>query len=243
MERAVYDRMRTLEQGHWWFQARRQVLGAVLDGLDLPPGARVLEVGCGPGGNLALLSRYGAVEGLEPDEPSRAYAQATAGVPVHSGGLPNDLPFEPGGFDLIAALDVMEHVADDAGTAQALHALLKPGGYLLATVPAYGWMWSRHDALHHHQRRYEGRGFRRLLTGAGFRLRVFSHFNTLLFPLIAGVRLAKKAARIEGGDEEAPPPEWLNAVLRHVFASERWWVARGGLPFGVSLLAVAQRPA
>src|SRR5690606_37739711 len=111
------------------------------------------EVGCGTGGNLEMLAQFGQVTGLEPDDESRAYASDATGVPVVFGLLPDGLPDFDGPFDLIAALDVIEHLDDDGGSLVALRRKLSPGGYLLTTVPAHPWMWSQHDALHHHKRR------------------------------------------------------------------------------------------
>jgi SAM-dependent methyltransferase len=201
----------------------------------------VLEAGCGAGGNLEMLQRFGEVRAIEPDAESRAYAAERTGVAVEDGRLPDGLPDLGGPFDLIAALDVIEHVEDDAGAAAALGARLKPGGFMVCTVPAYAWMWSDHDASHHHQRRYSRAGFRRLFENAGLKVRRATHFNTLLFPSIAAVRIAKGLGRIEGGDDALPPPA-LNGLLRRVFTAEAALLRAIDLPFGVSILAIAQRP-
>lgn len=241
MERAIYDQMRVLQQDHWWFAARRQILSAEIARLPLPNPAQILEAGCGPGGNLEMLKRFGEVVAIEPDEASRAYAAERAGVDVRHGLLPQSIPDFGKAFDLIACLDVIEHVPDDAGAVDALGRMLKPGGYLFTTVPAYGWMWSDHDAAHHHQRRYEMRPYRQLFQKAGLKVVRASHFNTLLFPPIAAVRLAKNAAGLTGGDEAMPGPA-LNGLLKGVFALERSLLSVADLPFGVSILLIAQRP-
>lgn len=243
MEREVYDRMRALEQRHWWFTARREILAAEIARLRLPPGARILEAGAGTGGNLALLQRFGAVEAVEPDASSRAYAAAQSGAPVHDGRLPDGLPDFGHAFDLIAAFDVIEHVDDDAAAVAALARRLAPGGRMIATVPAHAWLWSGHDAAHHHKRRYAMADYRRLFEATGLRVVRTSFFNTLLFAPIAAVRLAKAALRLGGGDEEALPPAPLNRLLHAVFASEATLLRVGDLPFGVSILLVAEAPA
>jgi len=243
MEREIYDRMRVLEQTHWWFTARREILGAEIGRLPLPPRARILEVGCGPGGNLELLKRFGEVRAIEPDAESRAYAAERSGLTVEGGLLPDGLPDLGGPFDLIAAFDVVEHVEDDAGAVAALAARLKPGGFLVTTVPAYAWLWSEHDARHHHKRRYALPAYRRLFDGAGLKVRRATYFNTLLFPPIAAVRLAKTAARRRGGDDERLPPPALNGLLRGLFAAEASILKVVDLPFGVSILLIAERPA
>jgi SAM-dependent methyltransferase len=242
MERAVYDRMAAMEDRHWWFEARRRILAGQIAAMALTPDAQILEVGCGTGGNLAMLARFGAVTGLEPDADARAFAAEKSGLPVVDGSLPSGLPFDPARFDLIAALDVIEHVDEDAATVASLRPLLKPGGWVLATVPAYRWMWSGHDAAHHHQRRYARAAFRRLFEDAGFEVRKATYFNTLLFPAVAAVRLAKTALGRTGADEDAIPAAPLNGLLTSVFAAERGWLRSADFPFGVSILLTARRP-
>ena len=242
MERHIYDRMRVLQQTHWWFTARREILAAEIARLPLPKPARILEVGCGPGGNLELLKAFGDVQAIEPDSESRAYAAERSGVTVEAGLLPDGLPDLGGPFDMVAAFDVVEHVDDDAGAVAALGRLLKPGGYLVTTVPAYAWLWSEHDAQHHHKRRYTLPRFRSLFDAAGLKVRRATHFNSVLFPPIAAVRLAKSAARIKGGDDEALPPAPLNGLLRRLFGAEKAILRTTDIPFGVSILLIAERP-
>lgn len=241
MERAIYDRMRDLQRDHWWFAARREILASEIGRLPLPRPARILEVGCGPGGNLDLLKQFGDVRAIEPDAESRAYAATHADVPVDGGLLPDGLPDLGEPFDMICAFDVIEHVDDDAGAVAALAARLKPGGFLVTTVPANAWMWSEHDARHHHKRRYALPDYRRLFEG--LRIHRATHFNSLLFPPIAAVRIAKSAAGMRGGDDEAMPSPALNGVLKRVFAAETRILRATDLPFGVSILLIAERPA
>lgn len=241
MDRDVYQRIRELEQAHWWFTARREILADQIAGLGLGPGARVLEVGCGTGGNLEMLARFGAVSAIEPDAEARAYASAKSGIEIQEGLLPDRLPRFEAPFDLIASFDVIEHVDDDVGSLRALSRLLKPGAPLIATVPANAWMWSDHDVRHHHKRRYDLAGFKAAIRQAGLEVQKATYFNTLLFPLIGAVRLAKSALRLHGGDDEAMPDAGLNKALHRVFAAERGLLRQGDLPFGVSILLIARR--
>jgi SAM-dependent methyltransferase len=243
MDRQVYEHLRRLEDRHWWFLARRSILADQISRLGLPRSARLLEVGCGAGGNLELLARFGEVTAVEPDEESRSFAAGKAHATVVDGGLPDGLPFPSERFDLVAALDVIEHIDDDGASVRALAGLLKPGGFLVATVPAYRWMWSAHDALHHHKRRYTLGRFRRLFETAGLKVRKASYFNTLLFPLIAAIRLVKAALGMKRGDEEAMPGASLNSILSALFGAERFWLRTAAFPFGVSILLIAERTA
>lgn len=241
MDRHVYDRMREIEADHWWFAARREILADQIARLALPPAAEILEVGCGAGGNLGMLAGFGRVQAIEPDEQSRAHA-ARDGVIVRGGLLPGGLPSFETAFDLVAAFDVIEHVDEDAASVAALAALLKPGGAFIATVPAYQWMWSRHDLAHHHKRRYAIGRVCRLFVDAGLPIEKASYFNSLLFPPIAGVRLAQRAFGMAGAEDDSMPPAPLNGLLRRIFELERPILAHGSLPFGVSILIVARRP-
>ncbi len=243
MDRLTYDRMRILQENHWWFRGRRSILTQLIGALELPKPAKVLEVGCGPGGNLTMLRRFGDVVAMEPDEASRAYAAEHMGVRVEAGFLPDDLPFAPDSFDLVCAFDVIEHVDDDAASVQALARLIRPGGYFATTVPGQPWMWSRHDELHHHKRRYRMRAYRAMFQSAGLQIVKASHFNTLLFPPIAAVRAAKMLTGSKSADDDSMPPEPLNALLGGLFAAERHWLAHAPLPFGVSIVLIARRPA
>jgi SAM-dependent methyltransferase len=239
MERAVYDRIRTLELAHWWFVGRRRVLSRLIGQLALPKRAKILEVGCGAGGNIPMLSDFGGVDALEPDQPSRDYVREHCGVEPKDGHLPDDLPYAPKSFDAVCAFDVVEHVADGKGAMQALGKLVAPGGYLVVTVPAYQWMWSHHDELHHHKRRYTRDRILEEMRAAGLLPVKASYFNALLFPLAAVVRLAKRALHDDRADDRMPSP-MVNSLLRKLFSLEAGWLSRRSLPFGLSIVVIGQ---
>ena len=239
MERAVFDRMAEIDGEHWWFAARRAIISDLIARQNLPQGARILEVGCGTGSNLLMLQRFGSVDAIEPDGPARALASRRGGIEVLGGTLPDGVKLDDAAYDLIVLLDVLEHIEDDRGTLEALRGKLAPNGRLLVTVPAMPWLWSAHDAAHHHQRRYTAATLEHVFGAAGFRVRYRSYFNTILFPMIVAARAAGKLLKREGGDD-ALPPKPLNGLLRALFASERHLMGRASLPFGVSLALVAE---
>lgn len=242
MERKVYEQMALLDGQHWWFTARRRILDGVIERIVRPPkDARILELGAGTGHNLAMLSRFGRVEASELDPVARDVASKRLGRPVVEAALPDLSMFSQGAYDMIALLDVLEHVPDDKGSLAAIKLLLKPGAALLLTVPINPWMWSAHDVAHHHHRRYRKREIRKLAVGAGYEIELLSPFNSLLFPPIAAVRLLGKMTGKDDSDD-AMPSAPVNKLLNTVFGLERELIGRVPMPFGVSLVAVLRRP-
>ena len=242
MERKVFDQMAQLDSRHWWFTARRRILDGVIERVVRPPEkARILELGAGTGHNLAMLSRFGKVEASELDPIARELASERLGRPVVEAALPDLSMFPTASYDLVALLDVLEHVPDDKASLASIHQLLKPGGTLILTVPINPWMWSAHDVAHHHHRRYRKHEIKRLAEQAGYKIELLSPFNSLLFPPIAAVRLAGKITGKDDSDD-AMPSAPVNKILDAVFGFERSLIGRVPMPFGVSLLGVLRRP-
>ena len=238
MERAIFDRMAELDSRHWWFVARRQILSDLIEReIDLPAGARILEVGCGTGHNFEMLGRFGQVDALEIDDAARALASTRLGRPVGTAPLPALDGIEDGAYHLIALLDVLEHVEQDRESLAGIKRKLAPGGRILVTVPANEWMWSAHDEAHHHHRRYSKAKLRRVVAEAGLKVETISHFNSLLFPLAAAMRLAGKLTGRKESDDNLPPGP-LNGIFTRIFGLERHLVGRVPLPAGVSLVAI-----
>ena len=239
MERIVYDRMAELDERHWWYRARREILGELIRRkIALPEGARILEVGCGTGHNLGMLQRFGRVDAIEVDGAAREIASRRLGHAVMDAPLPA-LPGVPDStYDLIAILDVIEHIDEDVAGLAGLRRKLKPGGKILITVPAFPWMWSAHDVVNHHKRRYTRRTLRALVAGAGLRLEMMSWFNSLLFPLAAAARVAGRITGREDSDDSLPPAP-VNRLFEALFGLERYAIGRVPFPPGVSLAAIA----
>ena len=239
MERAAYREMADLDQRHWWYRARRRILADLIRREAMPPeNGRILEIGCGTGHNLDMLSRFGNVDAIELDDESRGIAEGRLGRSIMVARLPELEGVSDRSYDLIAALDVIEHIDDDAAALAAIAPKLKSGGKFIMTVPAHPWMWSAHDAVNHHKRRYSKRELRRLIDGSPLHLDKLGYFNSLLFPLAVADRLASK---LRGKDEAEVklPSAPLNAGLEAVFGAERHLVGRLPLPPGLSLFAVA----
>jgi SAM-dependent methyltransferase len=240
MERIVYDRMAELDSRHWWYRARREVLARLIARrIAPPPGARILEIGCGTGHNLPMLARFGAVEAIELDPAARAVASRRLGREVGAARLPELEGVPEQAFDLVALLDVLEHVEDDRAALRSIARRLKPGGALLLTVPAFQWMWSAHDVVNHHQRRYSKPTLRAAIRDAGLRVDFMGYFNSLLFPLAAAARVAGRITGKEDSDDKLPPAP-VNAAFEFLFGLERHAIARLPLTPGVSIAAVVR---
>lgn len=245
MDRALYEEHALLESDHWWFVGRRAILESVLARhLTTREHRRILDVGCGTGGMLPMLAGFGTVEGMEGEALAVEHCQvAFGGFDVRLGRIPVDVP-EDGTFDLVTAFDVIEHLDDDIGALSALRSAARPGGTVAVTVPAFQWLWSDHDTVNGHRRRYTRRRLIEALDAARLDVVHVSYFNTLLLPIVATARLAQ---RVRGpvvapnSDFSMPPPR-LNRLLTGVLRQERRMVATLGLPVGVSLVAVARRP-
>jgi SAM-dependent methyltransferase len=242
MERNVYQRLDQLEGNHWWFCARRKILKSVIERFaPKHDNLRVMEAGCGTGGNLQMLSEFGSLEAFELDDEARDIAKSKLSMDIKSGMLPDQIPYAPGKFDVVVAFDVIEHVEKDVESLAGLGRQLAPGGRLVMTVPALPWLWSKHDETHHHFRRYTSKQLNETLLKAGLQPVRISYFNTLLFPLIAGLRLTRKAFGLKEVADDAMPSTFMNKLLKTVFGFESNLVGRIPMPIGVSLLAVAQR--
>jgi SAM-dependent methyltransferase len=244
VDASLYPKMAALEDHHWWFTGRRAVVEAVLS-RQLPPrgGRKILDVGCGTGGMLPLLRQWGEVTGIDMSAQALELARQRGGNPIlHQGGLPEGLP-RGERYDLITAFDVIEHLAEPVASLQAMRGALRPGGVLVCTVPAFAFLWSEHDTVNHHHRRYTKALLKTHLEGGGFHLRWCSFFNSALFPPIALVRLLSKV--LPRRQDQAPqdhlsgPPAPVNKLLHAIFSAERFVVPHLPLPVGVSLIAVA----
>ncbi|MGA9874581.1 MAG: class I SAM-dependent methyltransferase [Solirubrobacteraceae bacterium] len=228
------------EDRHWWYQGRRRVLERVIAQLELPAHARILDAGCGSGRNMVDLARHGTVTGVELSPASVALARERDTGEVLEGSV-MDMPFDEATFDLALSLDVIEHLEDDVGALRELRRVTKPGGALLVTVPAYQWLWSGHDEINHHHRRYNRRTLLAAAQSAGWRAERSAHFNSLLLPVAIALRALErfKPSTTKSSLDLWIPPAPLNWALRQPLNLEAAVIGRGSsIPAGLSLLAV-----
>jgi SAM-dependent methyltransferase len=252
---AFFAELLVVEDRHFWFRARNYLISTLVERIArrLPPGYRVLEVGCGNGNvlrHLAKVCHAGTVVGMDLFAEGLGHARERAGCPVVQANA-GCAPFRVG-FDIVGIFDVLEHTPDDMQVLRDLHTLLAPGGVLLLTVPAGMELWSYFDEISHHYRRYRRADLEEKLRGAGFEVEFVTHFMAAIYPLVRLVRALRKPGREGSGGtidavralrSEFTIAPVVNVFLTLLLQAEAVWVRSGKhLPFGTSLVAVARRP-
>jgi 2-polyprenyl-3-methyl-5-hydroxy-6-metoxy-1,4-benzoquinol methylase len=249
VQSSFHDEYFQIEDVHWWFRGRRQILRTLLRPY-LPRPVRILDIGSGGGAVAQALVEFGLVTACDVEVRCATEVSRRPGM-TFAHGRAEALPFADGSFDLVTALDVLEHVEDDARVLSEMGRVAGPHGAVAVTVPAYEWMWGRQDDISGHRRRYRQQLLRQRLEGAGFRIERLTGFNTILFPAVAAVRLLRRAesnrhtpqAEALKSDFSMTRPGRLNDALAAIFSAERVPLRFINLPFGVSLFAFARRGA
>ncbi|HEU5181485.1 MAG TPA: class I SAM-dependent methyltransferase [Candidatus Polarisedimenticolia bacterium] len=233
------------EARHWWFVGRRRILASLIAAW-LPPrrDLRILDIGCGTGGMIPLLSEHGQVTGIDPAEAAIRYSKQRYDGAAEL--LRMDFPAQVPAFrdfDLVTLFDVLEHLDDDALALARAGSLLRGGGLLLITVPAHRCLWSPHDEINQHRRRYGRSELRARLEQSGFRIEKLSYYNMLLFPIVYAARLLRRHLRPRDRRSDVRiGNDWINDRLADVFGAERHLLKHWELPVGVSLIAMARKP-
>jgi SAM-dependent methyltransferase len=241
MNRETYAVEADVHRTHWWFAGRRRLFERLLQELKPTAAWRVLEVGAGTGANLPVLEALGARQVVACDLSADALRHAGPGRAVAARADAARLPFRSGSFDLLLAADVIEHLDDDAAALEEFERVLRPGGHLVVTVPAFPALWGPQDVVAHHRRRYRRSALEPLVRRAGLRVRACFHFNYLLFVPIWAARKALLAARVRVNSENEINTALMNRVLRRIFFADVDTAPRVRVPFGVSLCLIAEK--
>jgi SAM-dependent methyltransferase len=246
MQQHTYAIMDEVEGSHWWFVGRRAILDSflrqIVEKIRTPRSVlRILDVGCGTGANLEMLSAYGQAEGVDVSDDALAFCEKK-GLKAQK-GLAESLPFADEAFDLTTALDVVEHLDDDIAGLKEMYRVTKKGGYSLIFVPAFMWLWGVQDDISNHRIRYTRSQIVERLRTAGYEIERATYANWTFFAPIFGGRMLMKATGIKPESENNITVSALNGVFGKLFGSERFWLRHLDFPFGVSIVVVARKSA
>jgi 2-polyprenyl-3-methyl-5-hydroxy-6-metoxy-1,4-benzoquinol methylase len=242
MEASYGAQYARLYREHWWWRAREAIVVDVLRSLGPRPGSAILDVGCGDALSFHALADFGTVRGIEVDEglldPAGPFRERVSTRPLGD-PLYDDPSWR---FDLITALDVIEHIDDDRGAVASMVAMLRPGGLLVVTVPAFDLLWDHHDEINHHHRRYTARRLRGTLEGRGLELlQVRYLFRALFVPKLV-MRLVNAGRSRKLAQHGSPGPA-LNTAVQRLCVLEDRLLRHLPIPFGTSVMGVARKSA
>jgi len=254
MQQHTYAIMDEVEGSHWWFVGRRSILESFLKSIESrlqaasreePAKAgtqnaiRILDIGCGTGANLEMLSQFGEAEGVDVSDDALEFCRQK-GLNAQK-GLAERLPFDDGTFDLTTALDVVEHLDDDVAGLREMHRVTKKGGFSLIFVPAYMFLWGVQDDVSNHRIRYTKKQIVERLKAAGYMIERATYANWTFFaPILAG-RTLMRVTGIKPESENNVNISALNGVFGKLFGAERFWLKNFNFPFGVSIVIVARK--
>ena len=238
----TYPILFRVEQSHWWHIGRRQIIASFVEDIcrrvtDRRP--RILDVGCGTGANLLMLSKYGDAEGVDVSEDALAFCRER-GLGNVKLGAAEDLPYDDGTFDLVTALDVVEHLDDDLAGLREMRRVLRPGGRVLLFVPTFMFLWGLQDDVSNHRRRYRMPELQRVLEKAGFEVERTTYANITFFMPILAMRKLMRLTGIKAESENNINVSALNGVLARMLGAESFVLRYMNIPFGVSGLCVAR---
>lgn len=244
MEQHTYGIMNDVEDKHWWFVGRRAILESFLKEIvekskikNRKP--KILDVGCGTGANLEMLKQFGESEGVDVSDDALEFCRKK-GLKVHK-GLAEKLPFADESFDIVTALDVVEHLDDDVAGLKEMNRVLKKDGQTLIFVPAFMWLWGVQDDISNHRIRYTKKQIVERLKLAGFEIERATYANWTFFaPILAG-RTLMKLTGIKPESENNVNISALNGLFGKLFGAERFWLKNFNFPFGVSIVITAKK--
>ncbi|MEQ1643024.1 MAG: class I SAM-dependent methyltransferase [Pyrinomonadaceae bacterium] len=244
MQQHTYAIMDEVEGSHWWFVGRRAILDSFLGSIcsrlkTKGSKLQILDVGCGTGANIEMLSQYGEAEGVDVSDDALEFCRRK-GLKVQK-GLAETLPYADESFDLTTALDVVEHLDDDIAGLKEMFRVTKRGGYSLIFVPAFMWLWGVQDDISNHRIRYTKTQIVERLKTAGYEIERATYANWTFFAPILGGRTIMRLTGIKPESENNITINGLNGIFGKLFGAERFWLKNFNFPFGVSIVVVARK--
>jgi SAM-dependent methyltransferase len=243
MQQHTYSIMYEVEGKHWWFTGRRRIIEGFVQKAIADIGKRrprILDVGCGTGANLQMLSQFGAAEGVDVSTEALDFCRARGLARVKQGAA-ESLPFEDASFDLVTGLDVVEHLDDDILGLSEMRRVLRPDGRALLFVPAFMFLWGVQDDISHHRRRYTLPELKQRLRESGLTVERATYANITFFAPILFGRLLMRVTGLRPASENNITIGALNGLLGRILGAESWWLRRMSFPFGVSIVCVAKK--
>lgn len=243
MMQHLYASFYEVEGSHWWYRGRRKIISSFVREIcshikDRRP--KILDVGCGTGANLVMLGEFGEAHGIDVSHDALAFCRERGLENVRHGAA-EELPYKDGTFDLVTALDVVEHLDDDAAGLREFHRVLRSGGHILLFVPTFMFLWGIQDDVSRHRRRYTLPELLKVVREAGFVVERATYANITFFLPILLVRKFMRLTGIRTETENNIGLSAFNGVLGKVFGAEAAVLRRMNLPFGVSALCVARK--
>ncbi|MGE5474763.1 MAG: class I SAM-dependent methyltransferase [Ignavibacteriales bacterium] len=245
MERYLYQEMYEQQNKHWWFIGRTRIILSMIDKYlmkNREKPIKILDIGCGTGKILKEISSYGEAYGMDSSEEAIDFCKQYSIENVKKGFLPEENPYLGELFDIILALDVLEHIDDDGKVLKCIYDMLSEDGIGIITVPAFMFLWSKHDELNHHKRRYLLTELDNKLREAGLKVQKISYFNFILFlPVVIVRMLGKIMARKSNKSDLTYSNSFFNLIFKEMFSFERHLLSCFNLPFGVSIIAIVNK--
>ncbi len=244
MQQHTYEIMNRVEDSHWWFVGRRAILESFLEQIIQNPKSKIqnpkiLDVGCGTGANLEMLANFGEAEGVDVSDAALEFCKQK-GLKAHK-GLAESLPFADESFDVVTALDVVEHLDDDIAGLKEMNRVLRTSGKTLIFVPAFMWLWGVQDDVSNHRIRYTKKQIVERLEKAGFTIERATYANITFFAPILSGRTLMKLTGIKPESENNVNVSALNGVFGKLYGAEKFWLKKFNFPFGVSIVIVAEK--
>jgi len=239
MRKDLYKDLYTKEETHWWHRSKRRFVKQFITTYAEKKSNSILDIGCGTGKNMEELALYGDIWGIDTSSDALSFCKKR-GLTHIKKGRAERLPFKNNTFDIVCALDVLEHV-DDKVVVKEVKRVLKESGFIVITVPAYNWLWSKWDEILHHKRRYTKKSLEKVLKNEGLYILRNTYIHSLLLIPLYIIRKIKQLQSNAYSSDFRISNSIINKTLFALSKLEQRWINRYDMPFGTSVLCIAQK--
>lgn len=239
MRTDLYRDLYLTEETHWWHKAKNSYVNLLISLYIIKRNLSILDVGCGTGKNMENMGKWGVVCGVDVSDEAISFCKRRNLTKVKKGGA-EKIPFVKESFDMVCALDVLEHV-DDRSSMKEIYRVLKNNGHVIITVPAFRFLWSKWDEALHHKRRYTKEQLAKILTAEGFVIKKNTYIHSFLIIPVIIVRYIKQLNQKPYSSDFQMNNGFTNTFLSFISKLEQWWIKRYDMPFGTSVLCIAQK--